>query len=64
ASGKEPDRLNRALERAGFFLDEPDDDFSDPAAALEAVESEFGLTVDPREVAGPLPTVVVPIRAD
>ncbi|MFB9351538.1 DUF6461 domain-containing protein [Streptomyces heliomycini] len=64
ASGKEPDRLNRALERAGFFLDEPDDDFSDPAAALEAVESEFGLAVDPREVAGPLPTVVVPIRAD
>lgn len=64
ASGKEPDRLNRALERAGFFLDEPDDDFSDPAAALEAVESEFGLAVDPQEVAGPLPTVVVPVRAD
>ncbi|MFF9063436.1 DUF6461 domain-containing protein [Streptomyces sp. NPDC014882] len=64
ASGKEPDRLNRALERVGFFLDEPDDDFSDPAAALEAVESEFGLAVNPQEVAGPLPTVVVPLRAD
>ncbi|MFD3826290.1 DUF6461 domain-containing protein [Streptomyces sp. NPDC058625] len=63
ASGKGPDRLNRALERAGFFPDETDDDFSDPAAALEAVESEFGLTVDPQEVAGPLPTVVVPVRA-
>ncbi|MEZ3177491.1 hypothetical protein KYY02_01810 [Streptomyces pimonensis] len=36
---------------------------SDPAAVLEAVESEFGLAVDPREVAGPLPTVVVPVRA-
>ncbi|MFI2429796.1 DUF6461 domain-containing protein [Streptomyces sp. NPDC018955] len=64
ASGTNPDRLNRALERVGFFLDEPDDDFSDPAAALEAVESEFGLTVNPQEVAGPLPTVIVPIRAD
>lgn len=47
ASGKEPDRLNRAVDRVGFFLDEPGDDFSDRAAALEAVESEFGLTVDP-----------------
>ncbi|MFI2374922.1 DUF6461 domain-containing protein [Streptomyces sp. NPDC018964] len=64
ASGKEPDRLNRALERVGFFLDEPDDDFSDPAAALEAVESDFGLAVNPRDVTGPLPTVVVPVRAD
>ncbi|MFC8424712.1 DUF6461 domain-containing protein [Streptomyces sp. NPDC057236] len=63
ASGTDPDRLNRALERVGFFLDEPDDDFSDPASALEAVESEFGLAVDPREVAGPLPTLVVPVRA-
>jgi hypothetical protein len=63
ASGTDPDRLNRALERVGFFLDEPDDDFSDPAAALEAVESEFGLAVDPQEVAGPLPTLVVPVRA-
>ncbi|WP_143652887.1 MULTISPECIES: DUF6461 domain-containing protein [unclassified Streptomyces] len=62
-SGTDPDRLNRALERVGFFLDEPDDDFSDPAAALEAVESEFGLAVDPQEVAGPLPTLVVPVRA-
>lgn len=26
ASGKEPDRLNRALDRVGFFLDEPGDD--------------------------------------
>ncbi|MCX2928465.1 DUF6461 domain-containing protein [Streptomyces sp. NEAU-W12] len=64
ASGTEPDRLNRVLDRAGFFLDEPDDDFSGPAAALEAVESEFGLAVDPQEVAGPLPTVVVPVRGD
>ncbi len=64
ASGTDPDRLNRALERVGFFLDEPGDDFSDPAAALEAVESEFGLVVDPREVAGPLPTVVIPVRVD
>ncbi|MCX2926985.1 DUF6461 domain-containing protein [Streptomyces sp. NEAU-W12] len=64
ASGKEPGRLNRALERVGFLLDEPGDDLSDPAAALEAVESEFGLTVDPQEVAGPLPTVVVPVRVD
>ncbi|MER6624155.1 DUF6461 domain-containing protein [Streptomyces sp. NPDC000931] len=63
ASGTDPDRLNRALERVGFFLHEPDDDFSDPAAALEAVESEFGLAVDPQEVAGPLPTLVVPVRA-
>ncbi|MFF5161271.1 DUF6461 domain-containing protein [Streptomyces sp. NPDC000348] len=61
ASGKEPDRLNQALERVGFFLDEPDDDFSSPAAALEAVESEFGLAVNPQEVAGPLPTVRLPI---
>ncbi|MFE2280014.1 hypothetical protein ACFXAE_22830 [Streptomyces sp. NPDC059454] len=52
------------MDRVGFFLDEPGYDFSDPAAALEAAESEFGLVVDPREVAGPLPTVVVPIRAD
>lgn len=66
ASGPEPHRLNQALERAGFFLDddEIDDDFSDPAAALEAVEREFGLGVDPQAVAGPLPSVIVPVRAD
>lgn len=64
ASGKESDRLNRALGQVGFFLDEPDDDFSDAAAALVAVESEFGPALDAQEVAGPLPTVVVPVRGD
>lgn len=66
ARGPEPHRLDQALERAGFFLDDDgtDDDFSDPAAALEAVEREFGLGVDPRAVAGPLPSVIVPVRAD
>ncbi|KOT35830.1 hypothetical protein ADK41_24275 [Streptomyces caelestis] len=66
ASGPEPHRLNHALERVGFFVDddEADDEFSDPAAALEAVEREFGLGVDPRAVAGPLPSVIVPVRAD
>ncbi|WP_369199811.1 DUF6461 domain-containing protein [Streptomyces sp. PU-14G] len=61
ASGPGADRLNRALERMGFFLpdDEVDDELSDPAAALEAVEDEFGLLVDPEAVAGPLPTVVI-----
>ncbi|WP_302181152.1 hypothetical protein [Streptomyces sp. AC558_RSS880] len=35
-----------------------------PAAALEAVEREFGLGVDPQAVAGPLPSVIVTVRAD
>ncbi|OKK12737.1 DUF6461 domain-containing protein [Streptomyces sp. CB02400] len=66
ASGPEPHRLNRVLERAGFFEEdeeEIDDEFSDPAAALEAVEREFGLGVDPQAVAGPLPSAIVPVRA-
>ncbi|MFC9291113.1 DUF6461 domain-containing protein [Streptomyces sp. NPDC057052] len=63
ASGPDPDRLNRALEQAGFFQeDETEDDFDDALAALDAVEGEFGLTVEPEAVAGPLPTVVVPVR--
>ncbi|MEU8653713.1 DUF6461 domain-containing protein [Streptomyces sp. NPDC048737] len=63
ASGPAPDRLNRALERAGFFQeDETEDDFDDALAALDAVEDEFGLAVEPEVVAGPLPTVVVPVR--
>ncbi len=65
ASGPEPDRLNRALERAGFFQeDEAEDDFDDALAALDAVESEFGLAVEPEVVVGPLPTVIVPVRLD
>lgn len=63
ASGPDPDRLNRALERAGFFReDEAEEDFDDALAALDAVEDEFGLEVDPGAVTGPLPTVIVPVQ--
>lgn len=65
ASGPDPDRLNRALERAGFFQeDETEDDFDDVLAALDAVEGEFGLAVEPGAVTGLLPTVIVPVRLD
>ncbi|MGW0787751.1 hypothetical protein ACWD04_05745 [Streptomyces sp. NPDC002911] len=63
ASGSGPDRLNGALERAGFFQeDETEEDFDDALAALDAVEDEFGLGVEPGPVAGPLPTVIVPVQ--
>jgi hypothetical protein len=65
ASGPEPDRLNRALEKAGFFQEnETEDEVDDARAALDAVESEFGLAVEPKVVVGPLPTVIVPVRPD
>ncbi len=63
ASGSDPDRLNAALERAGFFReDDTDEEFDDARAALEAAEDEFGLWVDPEAVVGPLPTVIVPVQ--
>ncbi|MEU0148846.1 DUF6461 domain-containing protein [Streptomyces sp. NPDC006288] len=63
ASGPDPDRLNGALERAGFFReDETEEDFTDALAALDAVEDEFGLEVEPGAVAGPLPTMIVPVQ--
>jgi len=63
ASGPDPERLNGALERVGFFRgDETEEGFDDVLAALDAVEGEFGLTVEPDAVAGPLPTVIVPVR--
>ncbi|MFF9206312.1 DUF6461 domain-containing protein [Streptomyces sp. NPDC014986] len=65
ASGSDPDRLNGALERAGFFReDESEEGFDDARAALEAVEEEFRLRVEPGAVEGPLPTVIVPIQLD
>ncbi|WP_229919284.1 DUF6461 domain-containing protein [Streptomyces minutiscleroticus] len=63
ASGSDPDRLNGALERAGFFREGgTEDDCDDALAALAAVEHEFGLEVEPGAVAGPLPTVIVPVQ--
>lgn len=65
ASGLDPDRLNGALERAGFFReDETEEDFDDARAALEAVEEEFHWRVKPGAVEGPLPTVIVPVLTD
>ncbi|MFF0509059.1 DUF6461 domain-containing protein [Streptomyces fimicarius] len=65
ASGPDPDRLNGALERAGFFRedeDESEEGFDDARAALEAVEEEFHWRVEPGAVEGPLPTVIVPVH--
>ncbi|MDX2623887.1 DUF6461 domain-containing protein [Streptomyces sp. NPDC019826] len=65
ASGSDPDRLNGALERAGFFReDESEEGFDDARAALEAVEEEFRLRVESSVIEGPLPTVVMPIQLD
>ncbi|MEU1932585.1 DUF6461 domain-containing protein [[Kitasatospora] papulosa] len=60
ASGSDPDRLNAALRRAGFFLEDEPEGFDDAQAALEAVENEFGLRVEAGAVKGPLPTIIVP----
>ncbi|OMI35689.1 DUF6461 domain-containing protein [Streptomyces sparsogenes] len=62
-SGPEADGLERILTRAGFFLPPEDrpDGFRHPRAALEAVEEEFGLRVDPAALAEPLPTVTAPV---
>ncbi|MFF0505163.1 hypothetical protein ACFYUH_16400 [Streptomyces fimicarius] len=67
ASGSDPDRLNSALERAGFFREgenegESAESFDDALAALEAVEEEFHWRVEPGAVEGPPPTAIVPVH--
>ncbi|MEU2469144.1 DUF6461 domain-containing protein [[Kitasatospora] papulosa] len=59
AAGSDPDRLNTALRHVGFFLEDEPEGFDDARAALEAVETEFGLRVEAGAVKGPLPTVFV-----
>ncbi|WP_432159966.1 DUF6461 domain-containing protein [Streptomyces sp. NRRL F-5630] len=59
ASGSAPDRLNAALRRSGFFLEDEPEEFDDARAALEAVEHEFRLRVEAGAVMGPLPTVFI-----
>ncbi|TQL94940.1 hypothetical protein FB559_0429 [Actinoallomurus bryophytorum] len=61
-SGKDPSRLNRALTQVGFFREENEDsdEWEASKMILVAVEREFGLTVSPEVVNGPLPTAVLP----
>ncbi len=67
-TGADPSRVNRALTEAGFFRDWEDEDGEDgedgeddwlvpSAAALIAMEREFGMAVSPVAANGTLPTV-------
>ncbi|WP_139141065.1 DUF6461 domain-containing protein [Streptomyces qinglanensis] len=66
AEGADPVRLNHALSKVGFFVDEDSDsdDCSDPEMALLALEREFGLALSPELARGPLPTVSLPHLKD
>jgi len=62
AKGVDPSRLNRALSEVGFFYGESEDfdDWNASEKVLLAVEREFGISVSPDVVNGPLPTVRIP----